>query len=139
MSSWVSVTQSGRRRDGSQLNAQGACGNGTHGLLAMFKTRPCPNSNNFHDHRQCEYYHSKKDMRRNPYAEFYLPDDDDILSSVEVSYHPTRYLTKLCGQTRCAFGKCCAWAHGQHQVRNATAARQKYSEYWSNKTLESKA
>lgn len=61
---------------------------------------------------------------------FYLPDDEDIKSSMEVLYHPSLYLTKLCDRPLgCPFGRYCAKAHERTLLRNATTARQQYLDY----------
>eukprot|EP00804_Cyclotella_cryptica_P000652 CCRYP_014677-RA/>CCRYP_014677-RA protein AED:0.37 eAED:0.35 QI:0/-1/0/1/-1/1/1/0/466 len=143
MSAWT-VVKSGTCKQGrSQGNSQAPrFANGNENVvkfLTRFKTSPCTRKE-FHDHRQCEYFHSTMDVRRNPYAEFYLPDDDDLQSNVERLYHPALFLTKLCSQPHnCPYGKYCARAHDKMELREVVASSQEYFNHGSDIVLASKS
>ena len=87
-----------------------------HGVpLSQFKTIECTLKEN-HEHKQCPYFHTLKDRRRDPNKFNYEPElcpaaaDQKPCSkqdkcqfahnSVEVFYHIKRYKTKLCAQGR---------------------------------------
>ena len=95
MSASTNMVKSGGKRKGPQT-AKGIGGVGD--FLSSFKTSPRTKLG-FRYYRQWEHYHSTKDKRRNPYAEFYLPDDDDVKSSTGIVYHPNLFLTQLCASS----------------------------------------
>lgn len=85
-------------------------------ILSSFKVCPCPKQE-LHDHRICTQFHCVKDQRRNPYETFYLLDD--CVNKMEKMYHPVLYKTTLCKRhPACPFGRLCAHAHSQEQLRN---------------------
>ncbi len=129
---WVNVTQSKgkNKQNASRSSPQskllaGSC-DGVRSFLSTFKTRPCT-LHGCRDHRKCKYYHSTKDKRRDPYSVFYLPNDEDILSTAEYVYHPIIYLTKKCEQTsNCPYGQYCSKAHEKICLRPSAVTNEKY-------------
>lgn len=94
-------------------------------FLSKFKTTPCQNQE-FHDHRFCGEYHKDGDRRRNPYTSFY--DVESCRNDMERMYHPVIFRTELCHNdiSSCQFGKICARAHVQVEVRNRIQANLSY-------------
>ena len=128
---WIS---SSSRKKGHTKSSQSQSDVGVRNFLSKFKTSPCKNED-YHDHRKCMGYHSAKDMRRDPYVDYYLPDDEDLKSNMEVMYHPIIYLTKLCDRpNQCPFGRYCAKAHDRSTIKNTAIARYEYSAHWTNMT-----
>ena len=137
-SDWTYVFNVPTKKRGTKGSQAVALGD-VHHLLSMFKTSPCRNKDP-HDHRKCVGYHSEKDKRRNPYAVYYLPDDEDLKSSMEYMYHPIVYLTKSCGKPNsCPFGRYCAKAHDRSTIRNTAVAKKEYSAHWTNRTALKKS
>ncbi len=140
MSAWTNVVNTKGKQKVQQKCSQGVLlSSGSDGVklfLSRFKTSPCTKLE-FHDHRKCDYYHSEKDKRRNPYTNIYLPDDEDILSNAEYLYHPINFLTRICEQPpHCPYGRYCSKAHEESLVRNSGVAKQEYYEHMNNVTLE---
>lgn len=139
MSAWTNVVNSKRKQSVNKC-AQSAFLSGNGGIrsfLSTFKTCPCTKPE-YHDYRKCNYYHSDKDQRRDPYTIMYLPDDED-LSIAESVYHPMSFLTRICEQpSNCPYGRYCAKAHEKSLVRNANNARLEYNDHLSNMTLTNK-
>lgn len=86
--------------------------------FATFKTRKCT-IGSYHDHKQCDMYHSTSDKRRNPFDEEYFLDSCE--NNVEKAYHPHSYWTEICPSIAsngiCTFGKYCAFAHEVNDLR----------------------
>ena len=97
-------------------------------LLETHKTKPCDKSDIFHDARLCKMYHPHlDDQRRNPYRTYYSPDDGTCLNKIEIMYHPIVFRTALCQSgSKCIFGKKCARAHSEKQLRDRIEATDAY-------------
>lgn len=136
-SDWTYVTNS-KRKQSVRKCAQSVLLSGNDGIrsfLSTFKTRCCIEIG-LHDYRKCQYYHSDKDKRRDPYTIMYLPDDEDT-SITESVYHPMNFLTRICEQSsNCPYGRYCAKAHDKSLVRDIDGSRIEYSNHWSNMPLE---
>jgi hypothetical protein len=143
MSAWTNVVKNKGKQKVQQKCSQSVLlsksdWDGVKLFLSVFKTSPCTKLE-FHDHRKCDYYHSEKDRRRNPYTNIYLPDEEDILSNVEYVYHPLNFLTRICEHpSACPYGRYCSRAHEKGLVRNADVAKQEYNEHMRNVALERK-
>jgi hypothetical protein len=91
-------------------------------FLATFKTVKC-NVEGHHDPRICEAFHDvARDRRRNPYVDYYGPDD--CLNNFEKMYHPSIFRTTMChhGEQQCDFGKLCSHAHSSKDLRDRSSA-----------------
>ena len=104
--------------------------------LLTFKTKPCKNTQK-HKEKQCIYYHSEKDKRRNLKHIFYLPEPCPKMQSchnplckyshntVEEFYHPNKFKTKFCEYysknklSQCDYGPYCSFAHNESEIRIA--------------------
>lgn len=106
--------------------------------LQLFKTIEC-GIKTYHDHKQCPFFHTPKDRRRNTSVYTYEPDicpnnnketmtcikgDRCAFSqnTVEQFYHPKKYKTKLCTHypsnlKECIYGKFCSFAHKEDELR----------------------
>ena len=106
--------------------------------LQQFKTIEC-GIKTYHDHKQCPYFHTLKDRRRNTKFHDYIPEmcpdmSKDKLTcvysdncnfchnTVEQFYHPLRYKTKLCTNfpdtiDDCVYDKFCSFAHKETELR----------------------
>ena len=104
--------------------------------LLTFKTKPCNNTQK-HKEKQCIYYHSDKDKRRNLKHIFYLPEPCPKINTchnplckfshntVEEFYHPNKFKTKFCEYysknkiSLCDYGPYCSFAHNENEIRIA--------------------
>ncbi|KAL7558501.1 hypothetical protein ACA910_008100 [Epithemia clementina (nom. ined.)] len=103
----------------------------TQRLLSTFKTMPCPGQDN-HDPRGCAFYHSERDCRRNPYAEYYTVDD--TISLIEKMYHPVLFRTIVCQRGKdCPFIKSCSFSHSKADLRDRQENSEQYENYHSLK------
>jgi hypothetical protein len=107
-----------------------------------FKTVKC-NMSMKHNEKQCLYYHSSKDRRRNPLNWNYIsenciysesektcPHGDNCQKShnkVELFYHPSKFKNKFCSHFNlnpklndietCSYGKYCSFAHSENEIK----------------------
>lgn len=108
--------------------------------LLSFKTKQCTNQQK-HKEKQCIYYHSAKDRRRNLKHFFYLPEmcphaqnchQGNLCkyshNTVEEFYHPNKFKTKFCEYysktdknliSQCDYGNYCSFAHSESDIRIA--------------------
>ncbi|CAB9528797.1 expressed unknown protein [Seminavis robusta] len=86
-------------------------------FLAVYKTRRCLIEEH-HDKKLCTNYHDESDMRRDPFEEFYLPENAN--NQVEIMYHPANFRTVICrrGPQDCPFKKNCSFAHTKGEMRD---------------------
>jgi hypothetical protein len=103
--------------------------------LVNFKVQPCYNHSS-HSHKQCHYYHSKKDRRRGcrHLADMcpQMREDGEACkrgdaceyahSKVEQLYSYPRYKTKFCTHypndcENCEYGEYCSFAHHEKELR----------------------
>lgn len=105
--------------------------------LSTFKMSPCTLGPN-HNHKQCLYYHSSKDMRRgvvevgyeaelcfqmNHYGRCPMGDQCKYAhNKVEQAYHPSKYRFKFCSNfpgtiSGCPYGKFCSYAHSEQEIK----------------------
>jgi len=93
-------------------------------FLSKYKTEKCP-IEDFHDVRTCSFFHDETDRRRDPYKEFFLPEDST--NPVEKMYHPALFRTNLCKRgVFCPFTKSCSFAHDEDDLRCYIKAQQDY-------------
>lgn len=104
--------------------------------LERFKITEC-HIKTYHDHKQCPFFHSLKDKRRDLKKHYYEPDSCSSVSeahcrdginckrshnTVEQFYHPKKYKTKLCshypdGIKDCCYGTFCSFAHAESELK----------------------
>ncbi|EWS71586.1 zinc finger CCCH type domain protein (macronuclear) [Tetrahymena thermophila SB210] len=104
-----------------------------HLELSNFKVEPCQNTN-AHNHKQCKYYHTQRDKRRqgvnytSDQCQHQLgncPDGDYCLKAhnkVEELYCPDKYKTKFCTHYpnmchNCEYGIYCSFAHDESDIK----------------------
>ena len=105
--------------------------------LETFKMNPCSLAPS-HNHKQCLYYHSEKDKRRDFVECGYGPilceemnnsgrctkglSCRNAHSKAEQAYHPTKYRFKFCSYfpgaiSECLYGKFCSYAHSEQEIK----------------------
>lgn len=104
-----------------------------HLNLETFKTEPCQNDH-CNDIKQCPFYHSIEDRRRNPaevkYTQKLCQFEKNCLkkkgcksshNKYEVNYHPKNYRKKYCKHifdtTKCQYGIFCSKAHSTEEIK----------------------
>jgi hypothetical protein len=96
-------------------------------FLSDFKTSACSNDMH-HDFSLCpHFHHGDTDRRRNPYEQYY--DLDACVNPMETMYHPAIFRTTYCqrrGEQLCRFGKFCAHAHTEDDLRDRKSAILEY-------------
>ena len=105
-------------------------------VIATYKTLECKKKFN-HDKRQCMYWHSRADRRRNPFLVSYATTEcsdsncpryescPKTHNKLEKMFHPELFKISMCicgpYGSHCERGIYCAFAHGEHDLRRPFA------------------
>lgn len=101
--------------------------------LTRYKSEKCP-KDVCRNPKTCPYFHTVEDYRRDPFSARYSPELCEFgpncysrakcrfaHNKFEVHYHPRRYKKKYCKYlleiNRCKYGKYCAYAHNDQDIR----------------------
>ena len=136
MSQWTSVASlKSRAHRPSKKTADGKAlttADEIQAFLKTFKTMPCPKTTGHGDRRCCPFYHNQNDKRRDPYFEYYTPEE--CVNAIEKTYHPVLFRTRMCDRKdKCPFPSTCSFAHSDASVHNRSNNTDLFEEFHSRK------